>query len=283
MKLSEITGIGRTLDPKIPSNFAIVGLSVLVAILFGVFSLLTGSQLITAFVAAFRVSVIFFLGWAIAREFDPDHPYSAFVAAIAILATTFAGFQSNLLFLVFLLLMLRYITQSTGVAATLVDLSLGFFLTIWLSWSMDWIVGLLGAAAYALDALHEEEKTTRLVFAGLSLITAITAALTGSSGTGFAGLQANVALISAALIIIALPLYFSYTVCTSVGDFTNERLDPQRIRLAQVFYIGSIILIGIKEGLQVSKVLLAAASVSAATGIYYLLNLAFRKLKSESA
>ncbi|MGD2162299.1 MAG: hypothetical protein PVI81_05180 [Anaerolineales bacterium] len=281
MNLSNITGIGRPFDPKFPTNIAIAVLSILVAAFFGVFSLIAGLDLISALIAAFRASLTLFLGWAIAREFDPDHPYSAFPAAFAILATLVAGYSTNLLFLAFLLLMLRYINHSTGLSATIVDLSFGFILTVWLSWSMDWIVGILGAVAYTLDALRTEKRTNRFVFAGLSMIAALVAVLLGPSNPGFVGLQITVALISAVLILIALPLYLSYEECTSVGDYTDQQLDPQGIQLAQIFYLGSVILLGIKMGFQDSGVMLPAGSISVAVGLYYLLSLLLPKLNSK--
>jgi hypothetical protein len=278
MKYPELTGIGRPLDPNYPTNIAIVVLSIIVLLLTGSIALLGGADFLSAALDALRSSVIFFMGWAITREYDPDHPYSAFLAAIAMLITFLLGYKGNLLFLAFLGLMLRYINRSTGIPATIVDLTAGWLLTAWLSWSMDWTVGALGAVAFTLDAIHAEKQRVRYAFAGLSLAAAVFGAFRGQGNTNFVGISNQVLVLAGGFVVLGLPLLRSYQEVKSVGDFNAEPLEKARVQAALVFYIGSTVLIGMKLGVQSTGVMILTGSVIAATAVYYVLSLFFPPL-----
>jgi hypothetical protein len=272
MKPSDITRIGRPLDPKYPTNVAIVFLSLFVAVVLTGLSYLDSFQLLPALVEGVRAGVTFFLGWAIAREYDPDHPYAAFLAASAILAVTFLGFTANLFFLALLLLVLRYINRSTGLPATVIDLTAGLLLAAWLSWTMDWIVALLAAAGYALDGWLMNERRTRMTFAAIALAIAVAAWLWGPTPDEFSGIHARVLALAAGFALLSLPLYLTSRMVTSVGDLTKVTLNVSRVRCAQIFYMASTLIIGLKMGIHDSGEMMAAGSVIVGSSIYYLLS-----------
>ncbi len=272
MKLSEFTGIGRPLNPKYPTNIAIIVLSAIVAIAAAAISLLQGADYLAVLIESLRASATFFLGWAIAREYDPDHPYSAFLAAAAMVTAYFFGYAGNLLFLALLLLMMRYINRSTGIPATTIDMAAGIVLIAWLAWTMDWVVALIGSAGFALDGLLDKEKNDRFFFAVFTLTIAVASRVWGPGSAGFSGINAQVIAISVALAAIGLPLYLSYSEVRSQCDLTDEPLQPIRIRWTQIFYIGSTIIIGLKLGMANSGDIPAAGSVVVATAVYYVLS-----------
>ncbi len=107
--------IGRKIDPRYKTNLWI--LLITAGVLVG--SLLWTGDWGTSLVFA----VGFFLSWAIARELDPLHEYSAFVAGIFYLLMGF-GFESvELGVLFFVLLLLRVISKTTGKEPTAFDLA----------------------------------------------------------------------------------------------------------------------------------------------------------------
>lgn len=271
MKMHDLTGIGRPLDPQYSTNIAVMALSAAVGIGVAVISLLQGQEILPSAVEAFRASVTFFLGWAIAREYDPDHPYSAFLAAAAILAAYLLGYSGNLLFLALLMLLMRYIDRTTGIPATTIDLTAGILLVAWLAWQMDWIVGIIGAGGYAIAALLDKDRNDRFTFMGIALLVALISLLWGPSRAGFTGINVQVIGLSIAFVVIALPLYLSYHEVHSQCDLTDEPLQPSRVRWTQIFYLVSTLMIGLKLGTADSGDMLAAGSVIVATGFYYLL------------
>ena len=273
MKLSKITGIGRLLDPKRPTNVAIVLLAILVGFVVGMRALFIGMDLLAAFIEAFNAGMTLSLGWALAREYDPDHPFAAFLAAFAMLTVSLFVQRGSLFLLVFLLVMLRFITRTAGVSTTLLDLSAGLGLAFWLSFSMDWIVGMLAAAAYGLDGLLSEKRKLRFVFAFLSLSIAAVALIRGQGQVSFAGMNIRVLALSLLFVVLSLPLIRSYRSVRSKGDSDRAVLDPQRIQTAQVFFVAATVLIGMKLGLQSSGDMLASGSVIVAAAVFYLLSL----------
>lgn len=107
--------IGRKIDPRYKTNLWILLMTA---------GVLVGSLLWTGdWGTSLVFAVGFFLSWAIARELDPLHEYSAFVVGIFYLLMGF-GFQSLALGVVFfVLLLLRIITQTTGKEPTALDLA----------------------------------------------------------------------------------------------------------------------------------------------------------------
>jgi hypothetical protein len=282
MKYSELTGIGRPLDPKDPTNIALVVLSTIVLIFSGSLALLGGTDLLEALLEAVRSSVLFFLGWAIAREYDPDHPYSAFMAAFVILVASQIGYGGNLLFLAFLVLMLRYINRSTGIPATIIDLTAGWLLTAWLCWSLDWIVGVIGAAAFSLDAIRSEKRLIRYTFASLSLAAAVSGAFWGQGDLNFVGVNNQVLALAGGFMVLGLPLFRSDQEVKSVGDFDAQPLEKTRVQSAQLFYLASTVIIGLKLGVRSTGVMVLTGSVIAATAVYYVFRLVFPFLRLDN-
>jgi hypothetical protein len=272
MKSTKITGIGRPLDPKYTTNIAIVLFSILAGLVIGVRALSSGMSLLVAFLEAFNAGVTLFLGWALTREYDPDHPFAAFLAALAVLLVSVFIQRGSLILLAFLLVMLRFITRTTGVPATLLDQSAGLGLAAWLSFSVDWIIGILAAAAYALDGLLSEDGKLSFVFAFLSLLVAAGALIQGPRVVSFLGMNVHVLSLSLLFVVLSLPLIRAYRSVESMDDSDQTVLNPQRIRAAQVFFVAATILIGMKRGLQPSGDMLAAGSVIAAAAVFYLLS-----------
>lgn len=81
--MAQFTAIGRPLDPRNVTNVLIMVFIVLAAIVGGVISFsVNADNLALILNRAFFAALAVFLGWAIGREIDPDHPYSALLAAI---------------------------------------------------------------------------------------------------------------------------------------------------------------------------------------------------------
>ena len=79
MKLSDITALGRPLDPRYPTNLAIGALSLIVGAVGAAVKLLSDVPLAES--ASWGIGAAFsvFLAWVLARELDPDYDLSAFV------------------------------------------------------------------------------------------------------------------------------------------------------------------------------------------------------------
>lgn len=86
--MADVTGLGRPLDPGLPSNRpAIIGLAI-AAVSAAVGDLLQSG--LVDLMVSLTTAVAVFLSWAIARELDPDHPKSAALAMLVALGSGLA-------------------------------------------------------------------------------------------------------------------------------------------------------------------------------------------------
>lgn len=164
--LATASSIGRPLDFAYPTNRVIVALTPLGALL-GLL-LVDGSSLRAIVAGAGSV----LLGWALAREWAPDHPLSAFGAsALSFLSLMFwpepslaGGFTA--------LVLTRIVNRTVGPPATLVDTLVVAAATLYAAWALAAPALLLVAAvAWFLDRTLDPAGPRRHSFFGvLSLV-----------------------------------------------------------------------------------------------------------------
>jgi len=120
-----------------------------------------GATVAEAAKAAVNPAVMLFLGWAVARELDPDSPRSAFVAAGACGGILLAG-SAPAGVTVALLVALRIVVRTTGKAPTLLDLMGLTVLAAAIALTpRGWIGGVALAAALAWDTRLPEPGPRR--------------------------------------------------------------------------------------------------------------------------
>lgn len=117
--------LGRKIDLRYKSNLIIVLASLLVA---------TAGWLISEdFLLGLSLGGGFFLTWAFARELDPAHDYSAYLAAVLSLSMLFDFESIGFLNALWLLLHMRALNGITGKGLTLFDVLTLLGLTVFLS------------------------------------------------------------------------------------------------------------------------------------------------------
>lgn len=117
--------LGRKIDINYKTNKIILIVSLLVSIV--------GYFMTRDIKSALYIGVGTFITWALAREVDPKHEYSAFVAAGISLINLFYYNGISLLDFLWILLLLRLITGITGREITIVDTLIVFGLTVFLT------------------------------------------------------------------------------------------------------------------------------------------------------
>ena len=272
MRTTKFTNLGRELDPGVPTNLAIIGLSPLVGVIFAIAAFVRDPQFQVAIWAGFHSSLTFFLGWAIAREYDPDNPNAAFLAASGTLIPHTLDYRSNLLPLVWALLFLRIINRSTGVGAKSTDLVAVVSLGIWLSWSFNWIVGFLSAGALTVDGLLGSKDRIRFVLAILATAASFATLKFGSDALSLPTARLRYFITAALLVVLWIPHWMTSAQLTSKCDYTNEPIDAKRVRWAQIFLLISTLLLGTQSGNEGYSIMLAAGTVVAASAVYRVLS-----------
>lgn len=248
MELRKFTRIGRPVDPSYPTNLAI-----LVGFI-GAFSAITlyhitqGVELPLALSYGITAGLALFLGWAYAREIDPDHPLSAFFSAVFLLIAHLWIAPVNLGAVFLLMLASRILSQTTGEPPGTFD-SLGFFgFALWQMAATHWVFGVIGAAAFLLESqLPDPAKYIRYFAGGLFAAAAAYYFVfyQGSPFGSFPPIPLAALVITTALCI---PLIKKYRTAKSLGDHTNIPLYPQRVRTSQIFSLISGGLIWLADG-----------------------------------
>lgn len=125
MKLSDVSGVVRSIDPSFPPNFAMIVLVIATSIIGVVVYpfLFNYTSMGMSISWGIRAGISVFLSWALARELDPDHDLSAlFTAGIMFVMIFIFSFQlSGIILLVWILLIMRVLNRTSGKHASILD------------------------------------------------------------------------------------------------------------------------------------------------------------------
>lgn len=270
MKLSDVTALGRAIDLNYPSNRAIALLSAGAVVAGATYRLLAGELLLDSALWGIGAGLAVFLAWALARELDPDHGLSAFVAAGLTVIGLLLPALPELLQIFWLLLAVRVVNRSTGLPARLLD-SLGVLgLSGWLTWQGHWTAGLLTVAALALDGWLAPALGRQRLFALLALLATVTLAIFRGDIAQVAGPSTATILAVAAMAVLFLVVIATSRRLASVGDETGEPLNPTRVRAAQALALAAGLLLAWWNGADGVVALLPAWAAMLGTGLYRL-------------
>lgn len=257
-----LTTTVRLIDPSVASNRLVA--AAFAGVLAAMFALRlagTDDTATQAAGAALAAALAVFLGWAIARELDPDRPVAASVSIAATLVVLLAG-EPRLGAVIALLLAVRIVAGTTGRAPTALDLVWLPAVAAYAGLSPGGIVaGLALAVALALDA-----ASTRRAWS----VAAAVAAAAGTLAVAVAGdtigpdPRAPDALQWILLAAGAFGAALMLARCpppTSLGDLSREPLSRTRLlrarQLAVAVAIGTLAWLG-------GPAIAALASLSAA-------------------
>ncbi len=161
----QYTSISRPLNPLVyPTHRLLVALVPLMGIILGAYTLFTGGEFGEAVVKGFYAGASATLAWVLAREIDPDNPYSAFVALI--LASIGAFFATpNIWALGGAVVLIRIVNRIVGfpskIADSVVAIALGI-LTMLITGA--WVFGAVVALTFLLDATLPEPNPLQWSF-----------------------------------------------------------------------------------------------------------------------
>lgn len=224
-----LTSIARPVDPRYPTNRALLVVLPLIAVasvgLSGLLGLDGGPLRI-----ALTSMLVGFAAWAVTRELAPDDDAAAFLAlALAWLAYLFSGAVSVLLAFVALVLV-RLVNRSTGLPARPLDTVAVAGFSIWAAISLEQhLILLLAAAAFALNATLD--KPQRYHFLAAFVCVAVFVWL-NLSGPLFTPARLTTFDWAAAALLAAANLWVTARSGepVSVSDVYAERLDGSRVR-----------------------------------------------------
>ncbi len=232
MNFRNVSTLGRPLEMNYPTNRAIAAISGAVIVILFLLQWTNAMPWLDALAWAFQAGISVFLAWAIGRELDPDHGFSAFVSSALMLGFLWFSPLPNLLALFWLMLLLRLLNRTVGLPATVIDLLSIMGLTIWLCWQVGWMYGLLATLVFLMDqfALGARYKMAwpLLVSLGIAIVFLfIYPSVERGDVSQWLWITGPLVLISFALTIL------TSEKPKSIGDATGEPLIEKRVKAAQ--------------------------------------------------
>jgi len=232
--LTDVTAIGRPVDPRYPTNLAIAIVTLLVTVAGAAWRWLEGAALLDGAAWGIGAGLAVFLAWALARELDPDHDMSAFVGAgLVLVALPFLGLP-QLLPLFWMMLAVRIVNRTVGLPARPLDSLAVLGLGLWLTWQEGWIYGLATSAALFLDGWLEPRLRRHLLLSGVLLAATVVLALLGHAaphGEWDSELLRFVVYLTGLMFLIAIE---TLDEVQAKCDVTGEPPRPARVRAAQM-------------------------------------------------
>lgn len=233
MKMSDITSIGRSLDPDYPTNRAIVIVTILVTVGGALYQRLSAGGWVESLLWGVNAGLSVFLAWVVCRELDPDHPVGAFVAAALALVAVLIWDLPELGVILWLVIVMRVVNRTTGLPAGVLD-ALGLVgLGGWLSLQAGWGYGAVTALALLLDGLLPDRARRQLVFALLAVLVTVAVAVVGDAPVWPSALSLTGGLIALGLSLLFVPVILASRSLESVCDQTEEPVKPVRVQAAQ--------------------------------------------------
>jgi len=248
MRISSISSLARVVDPRYPTNFAILTIASLVGAGYLIFNLNTGADLLSALGAAFSFAVSVFLTWALSREIDPEHELAAFAGLLLVIPGYLALGAPDLIMVLTILLLVRMLNQTTGLPPKLLDLLSILALASVLLVRGAWILGFFCSAAFILEAWLGELRKRYLLFSGLmAVLTLISIFIFRPLSPSIETTPAQIVFVISATLIF-IPLIFNTRRIEVICDYQPEKLKPVRVQAGQVFAISSAILVWLIAG-----------------------------------
>lgn len=233
------SGVARPLDLSYRTNRAIVLLALGVLLIVAAASALAGTGTVETLTRSVGAALAVFLSWALCREVDPDHDHSALLAAAMMILVLPALPVSDILALLWVLLVIRVVNRTTGRAAATTDLVLLLALTLWPLSRGFLQAGPIAAAAFVLDGRLHGRAPHRLPFAAAALGAAAAALIVTPVHLSAPSPAAWMGIVLATALFV--PVIAASKTIHTTGDSGGLPLDPGRVMAGQVLALATVI------------------------------------------
>jgi len=265
--IHKYSALARPVEPKYPTNLAVVILLPLIAVGLFVWSLIGGAELSAALPAGLFGALAAFLVWALGREMDPDHNATAFLAMAAAVLAAILGYGFDLLTLGALMFAVRLVNRTVGPSAkigdviTLVLLNLG---AVFIEGA--WWMPFISVIALAIDEAFERSNLTQRLAIPTLLILGILAFIIGD-GVDLSAMDSLVRGWVVAMIVVTILVsgtIFNTEEINSSMDVLNAPCNGRRIQAGMaLILLGAICsLLGGQESLAANLGILAVLAAS---------------------
>ncbi len=270
MNISKYSSLARVIDPRYPTNLAIVILSIFVGGVQFLLNIFQGIDLVGSIFAAVPIGLSVFLTWALGREIDPEHELSAFAGLVLVIPGYWLLDAPDLIAVVTILLLLRLLNRTTGREPKLLDSLTLAGLGIWLLFRAEWIFGLITAAAFFLDSRLSSPKKQNFIFSGIMTILTVVSLIILEPAALQKEISSPELFFVIGVIVLFIPLIIHTRKIDLMCDFPNETINPLRVQVSQIFAVTAGTLVWLYKGKNGLNDLLPVWSSIIAVSLAYL-------------
>ena len=226
------TSIARPVDPRYPTNAAVLVLMPIGGAIAAGVALSSGAPWEMSIIDAVHGLLVVFGSWALTREVAPDDNPAAFVGMAAAYSAFLIVGAPSVLLLFTTLGLVRIVNRSVGLPARGLDSVCVLGLTTGAVFSLDGpLLGLVGGAAFVFDAMLREPRRSQLLFAMACVAGSALYLSLYSVELNFLGaLSGFEAWLTTLVAIGSVVLMLRTGAITSVGDATGVQLYSERVR-----------------------------------------------------
>lgn len=260
--------LGRTIDFNYKTNKMITVVSIVVMAMGWI---LTGNIL-----SGLYIGVGAFLTWALSRELDPAHNYSAFLAVGLSLLNLLYYEDIQLLGIFWLMLLMRLVSGITGKKLTGFDIFSVLALTIFLSFNDKnsiYLIIFMLEIAFTIKA--KEKKTEVLIACGISLGFFIAESFfMGYFALNYMGYSNYISIFTIAIIGISFILFWVLSK-EEIEDDMGNRVKKFQLLASQILYSVAILLLYFFDDMSINNLVIYLSVILGVT--FYLIG--FKKFK----
>ncbi|MDQ7035996.1 MAG: hypothetical protein Q9P01_14520 [Anaerolineae bacterium] len=252
----QFSHLGRPVDLRFRTNRIISILMLVSGIVAFVAAFITDMGFSNALSALFVTAFATFITWALAREIDPDHDWSAFVAVVLVwLALLYFTDSSSArpipqlgwLSMGLILASTRIVSRIIGLPLRISDSVLvlvGIAMAVFFD---NWVIALIPIAALFLDGIMVNPLRRHLAFSGLASVMVIL----WVQFRGFPETQGLASAYIVAVTIVSAGFFLTIAATrkiTSVPDLDTYTLDIRRIRAAMILALAAGLVSVLRHG-----------------------------------
>lgn len=237
----------RIFDIKEKTTKLILGICLIFLIIFYVWAIYNGQSIFKAIITSISKSLGFYLCWNFARELDPDAKVEAFYGLVPLAFIFFI--MDNLLILpgIFLLLLTRILSRSSGHPSTNFDLIIILFFSVYLYLFYSFLFPLTAALFLFADYKLKGGQKRNLPYALFMLIISLLSFL-----NLYTIEKVDTSILGILLVSLITPL-FAFRLSTlknilSTSDNNKYFLSPKRVKLSGILLLLSSISLAINYG-----------------------------------
>jgi len=265
-------GLGRIIDFSDGFTRLALVLTALSAIAGTLFKVLQGETSDNATYFGLNAAIQFFFVWLLAQELDPDRKLGGIIGGGISLVMAFTLGIGNVLTLLWLVFILRLISQTSGCQHKLGDNAILIIVAYFLGKDGLWLYPTLTGVAYVMESQLKGGYFRSLYIGGLAFAVTATANINNTPVV----ISSIYLYLMAVTFILFLPAISMAAVTEFKGEKNNVRINPRRLQAAQGLFLVFNFLLAWFHGDQVALDMAPAWAAAMGVGAY-LLSLAVQK------